>query len=82
VVTTQPMARLLMQEWHGNGQAPYIEFSPRLDHGDALVVEVQTWLKTHYMTSNPFPEMVFHFGLPRGIPERRFRKATGYLPTF
>jgi transcriptional regulator GlxA family with amidase domain len=34
------MARLLMLEWHGQGQAPYVEFVPRLDHGDALVADL------------------------------------------
>jgi transcriptional regulator GlxA family with amidase domain len=76
----QAMARLLMLEWHGNGQAPYIEFAPRLDHGDALVAEVQRWLATHYMTANPVAEMVARADLPRRTLERRFRKATGHVP--
>jgi transcriptional regulator GlxA family with amidase domain len=76
----QAMARLLMLEWHGEGQAPYIEFTPSLDHGDALVAQVQNWLKTHYMTSNPVAEMVSRCGIPRRTLERRFRRATGYLP--
>lgn len=76
----QAMARLLMLEWHGDGQAPYIEFAPRLNHGDAHVAEVQRWLETHYMIENPVDEMVSRSGLASRTLERRFRKATGHSP--
>jgi transcriptional regulator GlxA family with amidase domain len=76
----QAMARLLMLEWHVDGQAPYIEFTPRLDHGDAPIASVQTWLATHYMVANPVGEMVARTGLARRTLERRFRKATGHSP--
>jgi transcriptional regulator GlxA family with amidase domain len=76
----QAMARLLMLEWHGEGQAPYIEFMPSLDHGDAVVAQAQTWLRTHHRTSNPVAELVARFEMPRRTLERRFRRATGYLP--
>lgn len=76
----QGMARLLMLEWHGDGQAPYIAFAPRLDHGDALVLRLQRWLRRHYMVANPVAEMVARSGLTRRGLERRFQRATGYLP--
>lgn len=76
----QAMARLLMLEWHGDGQAPYIGFAPSLDHGDALVAELQTWLETHFGVASPVDEMVALCGLARRTLERRFRKATGHSP--
>lgn len=76
----QAMSRLLMLQWHGEGQAPYITFSPSLDHGDALVLRLQKWLHTHYMAGNPLEEMVSRFGVARRSLERRFRRATGHSP--
>lgn len=74
------MARLLMLEWHGEGQAPYIEFSPTTAHGDALVAGLQGWLRTHYMAANPVEEMSARSGVGRRVLERRFRRATGHSP--
>lgn len=76
----QAMARLLMLEWHGEGQAPYIDFSPATDHGDAVVVEIQEWLETEYSSPDPVGEMVARSGMPLRTLERRFRKATGHSP--
>lgn len=76
----QAMARMLMLQWHADGQAPYIAFSPRLDHGDALVLRLQNWLHTHYMVGNPVEEMVCRSGLARRTLERRLRKVTGCSP--
>jgi transcriptional regulator GlxA family with amidase domain len=76
----QAMARLLMLEWHGSGQAPYVEFTPRLNHGDALIAEMQRWLKCRYMIENPVQELVSRFGASRRNLERRFHKATGHSP--
>jgi transcriptional regulator GlxA family with amidase domain len=73
----QAMARLLMLEWHGNGQAPYMAFVPKLDHGDGRIVQVQRWIADHYMIADCVPEMVVRSGLSRRTFERRFRKATG-----
>lgn len=76
----QAMARLLMLEWHGEGQSPYIEFEPSLDHGDAAVAAVQRWLERRYMVPNPVEAMVSRSGLERRTFLRRFRKATGCSP--
>ena len=76
----QGMARLLMLEWHGDGQAPYVSFSPVTDHGDALIAELQTWLEAHYMVANPVEELVRRAALPRRSLERRFAQATGLSP--
>ncbi len=76
----QAMARLLMLEWHGDGQMPYIAFSPRLDHGDSLVAQLQEWLQGHYMIANPIEELAARATLSERSIERRFRKATGNTP--
>jgi len=74
------MARMLMLEWHAQGQAPYIGFAPPRDHGDALVARLQRWLDESHATANPVDEMVQRSGVTRRTLERRFRKATGHSP--
>jgi transcriptional regulator GlxA family with amidase domain len=76
----QGMARMLMLEWHGEGQAPYIGFAPRLDHGDAVVARLQRWLEENHAVASPVEEMVDQSGVARRTLERRFRKATGHSP--
>lgn len=76
----QAMARLLMLQWHSAGQAPYIAFSPPMDHGDALVLTLQRWLQEHQETENPIDTMVQVAAVPRRSLERRFARATGYTP--
>jgi transcriptional regulator GlxA family with amidase domain len=76
----QSMARLLMLEWHAEGQMPYISFSSRLDHDDSVVAQLQKWLHNHYMIENPIEEMAARSGLSTRTIERRFRKATGESP--
>lgn len=76
----QAMARLMMLQWHAEGQAPYVSFAPPMEHGDALVLRLQNWLQAHYMVTNPVDEMVRLSGLPRRSIERRFAKATGAAP--
>lgn len=76
----QAAARMLMLQWHSDGQAPYVGFAPSLDHGDTLVRELQQWLHTHYMVPNPVEEMLGRSQLPIRTLERRFRRATGSSP--
>lgn len=74
------MARLLMLQWHSEGQAPYTVFKASTGHGDALVRRLQDWLRVHYMVARPIDEMLRRSGLPRRSFERRFAKATGFAP--
>jgi len=74
------MARLMMLHWHGEGAAPYLTFSPRRDHGDAVVLQLQDWLDDHYTVANPVREMIERSGLSCRSFERRFAKATGLSP--
>ena len=76
----QAMARLLMLEWHGAGQAPYIGFTPNATHGDAMIAGLQRWLERVYAEPDPVERMVEHSGLARRTLERRFRQATGHAP--
>lgn len=76
----QAMARLMMLQWHSESQAPYITFTPALDHGDALVRRLQVWLAQHYAMANPVDALVRATDIPQRSLERRFAKATGYTP--
>lgn len=77
---SQALASMLMLEWHGDGQAPYVQFSARRDHGDALISDLQRWLDQHVDAPRPVEEMAARSGLNRRTLERRFRSATGYAP--
>jgi transcriptional regulator GlxA family with amidase domain len=74
------MAKLMMLQWHSEGQAPYVGFVPNRDHRDAVVLKLQTWLDAHYMVANPVEEMAQLADRPRRSIERRFAKATGLTP--
>jgi transcriptional regulator GlxA family with amidase domain len=55
-------------------------FDPPRDHGDAVIAEVQDWLRTHHSVANPIAEMVRHSGLAERTFKRRFTEATGVSP--
>ncbi len=76
----QAIRRFLLLQWHVDGQAPYISFTPPVDHGDAVVLKLQEWLKTHLTAASPVEEMVKLSALPERTFKRRFRKATGDSP--
>ena len=76
----QSMARLMLLDWHSEGQAPYVGFLPPVDHGDALVLDLQEWLKTHFSVANPIEEMALRCSLSTRSLERRFIHATGRPP--
>ena len=74
------MARLMMLEWHGEGQAPFRGFLPPRDHGDRVILHAQDWAGQHYMAESPVEEMAARTGLARRSFERRFARATGRSP--
>jgi transcriptional regulator GlxA family with amidase domain len=76
----QSMARLMLLDWHSQGQAPYVGFLPPTDHGDAMVLDLQRWLETHFSVENPIEEMALRCGLSTRSLERRFMKATSHSP--
>lgn len=74
------IARFMLLQWHTDGQAPYVKFSPDSDHGDADVAAVQEWLAENYVTVNPVEEMTTRSGLTERSFNRRFSRATGMTP--
>lgn len=76
----QGVARVFALQWHHDGLAPYIVFRGRIDHGDALVAELQSWLSNHFAVGSPVEEMVGRSGLPERTFKRRFTEATGFAP--
>jgi len=76
----QALAKFFLLQWHEDGQAPYVVFDARIDHGDAVVRQVQEWLTGHFPVANPVEEMVKRSGLPGRSFKRRFTRATGYSP--
>jgi transcriptional regulator GlxA family with amidase domain len=76
----QAVAKFLLLQWHTDGQAPYVPFSAPSDHGDAIVLEAQEWLRTGYAVAAPVTELVERSGLPERTFKRRFARATRYSP--
>ena len=76
----QAVAKFLLLQWHLDGQGPYVPFAPPTDHGDAVVLDAQNWLRTSYAVAAPVTELVERAGLPERTFKRRFATATGYSP--
>lgn len=76
----QALARFLLVQWHSDGQAPYVAFSPSTRHGDAHVAELQRWIEDNYAAPAVVEAMVRQSGLPERTLKRRFSKATGLAP--
>ncbi len=76
----QAITKFMLLQWHTDGQAPYVVFEPVTDHGDALVLDAQRWLRAHYADGAPVAEMEKRSGLPSRTFKRRFRRATGLTP--
>jgi transcriptional regulator GlxA family with amidase domain len=76
----QAVAKFWLLQWHLDGQAPYVPFDPPTDHGDAVVLEAQEWVRTGYAVAAPVTELVERSGLPERTFKRRFAKATGHSP--
>lgn len=74
------IARFMLLQWHEDGQAPYIIFSPPADHGDAAVLIAQEWLEEHFSVAKPVEEIVRRSDLAERSFKRRFTTATGYSP--
>ena len=76
----QAVAKFLLLQWHTDGQAPYVPFAAPTDHGDAVVLEAQEWLRSSYAVAAPVTELVERSGLPERTFKRRFARATRYSP--
>lgn len=79
-VAAQEVARSFALQWHQDGLTPYMVFEGRRDHGDAEIVQAQTWLDAHYQVANPVEEMIRQSRLAPRTFKRRFTLATGVAP--
>lgn len=76
----QSVTRFFALQPHQEGLAPYVAFDAPRDHGDAVIADVQDWLRTHHAVANPIAEMVRRSGLTERTFKRRFTAATGMAP--
>lgn len=76
----QVVAKFFALQWHREGLAPYVIFDAPTDHGDAIVLNAQEWLRQHSSIAAPIEEMWQRSGLPERSFKRRFTTATGYAP--
>ncbi len=76
----QAVVRLFAFQQHAEGLSPYMVFDPPRDHGDAVIADVQDWLRTHHAVANPMAEMMRRSGLAERTFKRRFTEATGLAP--
>jgi transcriptional regulator GlxA family with amidase domain len=76
----QAVAKFLLLQWHTDGQGPYVPFDPPTDHGDAIVLAAQEWLRKNYAVAAPVTELVERSGLPERTFKRRFARSTGHAP--
>jgi transcriptional regulator GlxA family with amidase domain len=49
----QAIAKFMLLQWHADGQKPHVPFEAPTDHGDAIVLEAQEWLRTGYASRHP-----------------------------
>jgi transcriptional regulator GlxA family with amidase domain len=73
-------AKFFAFQRHADGQALYVDFEERLDHGDGAILRAQAWLSDNWRRSNPVHDMTLQSGLPERSFKRRFRQATGHSP--
>lgn len=76
----QALGNFMLFQWHLDSQAPYVSFAPSTDHGDAVVRELQEWLREHASIASPVEEMVRRSGLAESTLKRRFKQVTDYSP--
>lgn len=76
----QTVAKFFALQWHHDGLGPYMIFEGRNDHGDATVLEAQSWLSHNFSIANPVDELVRRSGLAERTFKRRFINATGHAP--
>ncbi|MFK4443369.1 transcriptional regulator GlxA family with amidase domain [Caballeronia udeis] len=74
-------ARFLLVDPPGREQRYYSAFSPKLNHGDKTILEVQHWLQQDSAHHPTIASMAQRAGLEERTFLRRFQKATGLRPT-
>src|SRR5690606_29223289 len=76
----QVVAKFFALQWHHDGLGAYMVFEGRSDHGDAAILDAQTWLVKHFSVADPVEEMIRRSGITERTFNRRFSSATGYAP--
>jgi len=76
----QAVAKFFALQWHHDGLAAYMVFEGRKDHGDATILDAQTWLAQHFSVGDPVEEMIRRSGVAERTFNRRFSSATGHAP--
>lgn len=74
-------ARYMLIDPGTREQSFYSKFAPRLDHGDAVILEIQHWLHGTDAKGFGVPALAERAGLGERTFLRRFQKATGINPT-
>lgn len=78
--TAQAIGKFLLYHWDARSQAPFMPFSPRTEHGDAVIRQVQDWLHHGNSRSITVERMAQKSDLATATFNRRFRQATGFSP--
>lgn len=76
----QGIAKFFAFQWHVEGLSPYVMFEPAMDHGDAVIIEVQKWLHAHFSVARPVEQAARLSGVAERSFKRRFKRATGCTP--
>jgi transcriptional regulator GlxA family with amidase domain len=76
----QTVAKFFALQWHREGLGPYMIFEGRLDHGDAAILDAQSWLAKNFGVANPVEEVARRSGVAERTFKRRFQNATGHAP--
>lgn len=73
-------AKTYILSGHSEGQLPYAVFTQRMEHGDAIIADCQSWISRNYCRDNPVAKISKRSGLKPRTFARRFKVATGYSP--
>lgn len=76
----QLVAKFFALQWHHEGLSAYMVFEGRHDHGDAAILEAQSWLAKHFSVADPVEEVIRRSGVAERTFNRRFSSATGHAP--
>ena len=74
-------ARFMLVDPGAREQSYYATFSPKLDHGDTVILKIQHWLHGTNVKGLTLLAMAERAGLGERTFLRRFQKATGINPT-
>ena len=74
------VAQFFLVDPNGREQRVYSKFSPKLFHGDDLILKVQHWLQAHYQETILIRDMAAQATLGERTFLRRFKLATGMKP--